>query len=134
MRLPTQKKIMFEDLGGDAPDWARRIVDPLNSFMETVYQAMNRNITFDQNIASFIKEVVYTTPSTYPVMEEIKFQNLLKTKAVGVIILQVTDRSDYTPPAGPWVAPWAEDNGIIKVQSIPGLQASKTYNVRFLVI
>lgn len=132
MRLPAQKKILREDLK-DAPAWINNLIDPLNNFMEGVYQALNKNVTFSENIASFIKELTYSTPSTYPVMGDMQFVNTLKTKAVGVQLLQAVDQSNYEPAAGPVYVPWVEVNGNIVVSSIPGLSAEKKYLIRLLV-
>lgn len=132
MKLPTLKKILFEDLKG-APDWIRPMIDVLNSFMETVYQALNRNITFSENVACYIKEITYKTPTAYPTMDPVYFQNDLRTRATGIMVLQVYDKADYTAPPGPVYIPWIETNGRIAINSITGLQAEKTYIVRLLV-
>lgn len=132
MRLPTLKKILFEDLKG-APDWVRPMIDVLNSFMETVYQALNRNITFPENVACFIKEITYKTPAGYPTMDPVYFQNELRTRATGVQVLQVYDKASYTPPPGPIYVPWIETNQRIAIYPITGLEAEKTYIVRLLI-
>lgn len=132
MRLPTQKKILREDLK-QAPGWIDSLIDPLNSFMESVYQALNKNITFSENIACFIKEITYTTPSTYPTMDDFEFTSTLKTKAIGVQLLQIVEKTAYLPPANPLYVPWTENNGKIVIRSIPGLSANKTYLIRLLV-
>jgi hypothetical protein len=132
MRLPVQRKILREDLK-DAPTWISKVIDPINSFMESVYTGLNKNITFTENVACFVHELIYTTPSTYPTMDNVEFASSLKTKAIGVELLQVYERSTYEPPAGPVYVPWVEENGVIVVSSITGLAASKTYLVRLLV-
>ncbi len=132
MRLPSQKKILREDLK-DAPDWVSGIINPVNNFMESVYQALNKNITFSENIASFVKEISYKTPSTYPTVANVEFASQLRTKAIGVEVLQAFDKDNYTPAAGPVYVPWVEENGVIVIGSITGLQANKTYLIRLLV-
>lgn len=134
MRLPTQKKILREDLKG-APVWVGTLIDVINSFMESVYQALNKNITFNENISSFVKEIIYKTPSTYPSgVENIQFANTLKVKAQGLVLLQAYDKATYIPAEGPVYVPWVEDNGSIIVYPITGLDADKTYIIRLLVI
>lgn len=132
MKLPSQKKILREDLK-DAPSWVSGIIEPVNNFMETTYQALNKNIN-EENTASQIKELIYKTPSTYPAMDNIEFVSTLKTKAVGLTVIQVYEKSTYTPAAGPCYAPWIENNGTIIIYPITGLAASKTYVVRVRVI
>lgn len=133
MKLPFTKKILKEDLKG-APSWVNSIVEPLNSFMESVYQLLNKNVTFTENFFSFVKEITYITPSTYPTgVDNIQFINALKSKATGVIVAQAYEKSTYIAAPGPVYAPWVEDNSNIIISTITGLEASKTYLIRLIV-
>lgn len=132
MKLPTIKKIMREDLK-NAPDWVGRLIDPVNSFMESVYTALNKNITLYDNISSFIKEITYRTPSTYPTgVDNISFLNELRARATGVVILQAFDNASYTPVSIGNIS-WIEDASGIVIYPVTGLQASKTYTIRLAV-
>ena len=133
MKLPTSKKILREDVK-EAPKWINPLIDTLNSFMETVYQAMNRNITFSENITCSIKELVYKTPSTYPTgVDDVEFMANLKTKATGLWVVQAIEKTNYIPAPGPVYAPWTEDNGNIILGTLTGLEADKTYNIRLYI-
>lgn len=133
MRLPTQKKILREDLK-DAPSYVNGIIEPVNTFMEAVYQALNKNITLQDNIASFIKELIYTTPSTYPAgVEDVSFRNTLRTRPTGVMVMQAYERTAYVAAPGPVYVPWIEDDGNIIVSTVTGLVASKTYLIRLVI-
>lgn len=131
-KLPSQKKILREDVKG-APDWIDGIIDPVNSFMETVYQTFNRNVTFNDNIASQVKELNVNTTSVYPAMEPIEFQSTLRTKAFGLLMLQAVERLTYTPAVNAVTVNWVENNGTIHISNITGLAASKSYTVRLLL-
>jgi hypothetical protein len=133
MRLPSQKKILREDLK-DAPGYITGIIEPVNSFMESTYQALNKNITLTDNIASFVKEITYKTPASYPAgLENVQFQNQLRTKPIGVMVMQVYDKTTYIPAPGPVYVPWIEDSGSIIVYPVTGLEADKTYLIRFVI-
>lgn len=134
MRLPAQKKISKEDMK-EAPKWVDSMIGIINSFMESVYQALNKNITFQENIASFIKEITYVTGASYPgtAHEVVTFQSSLKAKPIGVQAIQVVEKSNYSPPPGPVWVPWTESNDVISIGSITGLEASKSYTIRLLV-
>lgn len=131
-KLPSIKKILREDLK-DAPGWVNGIIDPVNQFMENVYSILNKNITFSENISSFVKEITYKTPTSYPAMDPVEFSNTLRVKATGVFVLQAVEKSTYAPAPGPVYVPWVEDNGIIIVSPITGLAADKTYIIRLLI-
>lgn len=133
MRLPTQKRVLKEDLK-DAPPWVDNLIQPLNAFMGNVYQCLNRNVTFQDNLASFIYTLTYTTPSTYPSgVETVEFVNQLKTKPIGVLVLQAYNKSNYVAAPGPVYVPWIEVNNSINVGTITGLEASKSYLVRLAI-
>ena len=132
MKLPTQKKILKEDLK-DAPSYVDGIINPVNSFMESAYAALNKNLTLTENIASFVKVLEYRTPSTYPTMDNVEFLNQLKSKPTGVMVMQAYNKDTYIPAAGPVYVPWVENAGSIIIHPITGLVASKIYVIRLVV-
>jgi hypothetical protein len=133
VELPSIKRILREDVK-EAPSWVNGLIDPLNGFMETVYQALNRNLTLTENVASFVKELTYTTISTYPTDQDImKFQNSLKVKPTGVMLMQAYDKVTFLPPTGPVYIPWTYDGTQIIIRPITGLAADKTYIIRLAV-
>lgn len=133
MRLPTQKKILKEDLKG-APAWVDNLIQPVNAFMENVYQCLNRNVTFQDNFASFIYTMTYKTPVSYPAdVDSFDFLNQLKSRAQGVVVVQAYDKSNYVAAPGPVYAPWVENNGSIVLGTIKGLEANKSYFIRLMV-
>lgn len=131
-KLPPTKKILREDVK-DAPAWITAVIEPFNSFAENVYQALNKNITFSENLSAFVKELSYKTTSLYPVAERVEFSSELKVKATGLQVLQAVEKSTYRPAPGPVYAPWVESNGVIMVSAITGLEADKTYVIRLLI-
>ncbi len=133
MKLPAIKRILREDLK-EAPDRVSGIIDPMNSFMQAVYLALNRNITLTENVSSFIREMTYNTPPSYPSgVDPISFKNELKIKPIGVLVLQIYDKSNYTPAVGPVYVPWVEDDGDIIISTLTGLVASKSYLLRLVI-
>lgn len=133
MKLPTIKRISKEDLKG-SPEWVSALITPLNAFMENVYSTLNKNITLDENIFSFVKEITYRTPSTYPTgVEAVSFINNLKDRATGLMVMQAVDRTTFSPAAGPVYAPWSEYNGNITLGTITGLEADKLYIIRMVI-
>lgn len=135
MRLPPLRKVLKESLKG-SPDWINPVIESLNSFQEWVYQMFNKNLTFADNFQAFIKELTYTTNSSYPGTPngDVRISTELKVKASGLILLQAVEKTTYIPAAGPVYVPWVEDNGYIVIGSIEGLEASKTYIIRLLII
>ena len=132
MKLPNVQKILREDVK-EAPSWLGSMLDPINGFMQIIYQALSKNISLQDNIACQVKELTYITPSTYPTMSNISFPSTLKTKATGLMLMQIVNKSTYIPVLTAVYVPWIEENGQIIVYPIVGLAASTTYNVRLVV-
>lgn len=133
MKLPNVRRILKEDLGGIVPDWTLGLIGPLNSFMESVYQTLNRNVTFSENIASFIVELIIKTDGS-GVISETTFLNQLKggVRAQAVLVCQIYNKVTYAPIANTGMA-WSTDGVNITISEINGLDVSSTYVARLLI-
>lgn len=135
MRLPNIQKILRQDVS-EAPDWILKIIGPINGFFEEVYVGLNRNITFRENIGCNIVDFQITTPSTYPTdFTTISVQSKLKTVVEGVVLLKLTLKADnMTLIKQASTIEWTPVDGGARIDFISGLTASKTYNVRVMVL
>lgn len=135
--LPSIRLISREEIK-EAPSWIDKLLSPLNTFMGSVYDALNRNLTFAQNIRCTIKELRFTTEADYVSADnfaELVFSTGLKVKAFGVTVQQL---SKTASPSAVITAPtsidWTERDGEIHVRFVAGLEDSTAYFIRFLVI
>lgn len=118
-------------MGADVPNWTLGLIDPLNSFMETVYQTLNKNVTFSENLASFFVELTVKTDGSGE-FDRLQFLNQIKVRPVGVLICQVYEKVTFVPLAASAIS-WNTDGTNLNVYAITGLGASKTYVVRLLI-
>lgn len=141
-KLPPIKRILRENIK-EAPAWIDRIIVPLNLFLESTYFALNKNITFRENINSEIREIEFTTKSDYTTaspkedgFDYLSFAHSLKSKPEGLTILQITEKSSssYQIITSPVSLDWTEINGQIRINYITGLKDSTTYNLKVLAI
>jgi len=137
-KIPAVKSIRIEDISPEAPQWINNLLSPLNSFMENIYSALIKNITFQDNIACMIKDLEFRTLSTYSSsqgFDSININNTLKTTAQGLFIMQLYNASDpYSIITNATTPFWLDDNGIIKIQYITGLADSTNYKGKVLII
>lgn len=135
--LPSQKRILEQDLGSDVPSWTRKLLSPLNSFFESLYSAFNKDITFRENIRCEYREFIITTSADYSYNNDfqiIKFKNNLKDKIDTLIISQISeDRPNFIPIYNPVTISWNEYNKEITIHFIAGLEANKTYKMKILL-
>jgi hypothetical protein len=132
--LPTVKSIRREDIGPEAPAWVDNLLGPLTTFMEAIYSALNRQLTFQENIACTIRDFSFTTSSTYNTGDftAINFPSGLRTKPIGCMILQITNANASVITSAVSLS-WEDLSGNIKINYVSGLANSNQYNMRLLV-
>jgi len=63
MKIGVIRRIIKEDLGSDVPEWAGKMLSPLNQFIDTTVSALQRNLTFEDNFAcaKIVREFTHDT-------------------------------------------------------------------------
>ncbi len=131
MKLPNIKRVLREDLGAGVPSWVEGLIGPLNTFMEAVYQTLNKNVTFSENIASFIIELTIKTDGA-GAFAPMSFLNQIKIRPKNLIIGQVYVKDTFLPVATSGIA-WNTDGTNVTVYEIGGLGNLTTYVVRLVI-
>lgn len=134
--LPNVKQIRLEDLGAKVPEWVSNLLTPLNSFMESVYTILNKNISFD-NLNCKVFKYTFTTDSGYTggTWSNITFQSGIIGKTTGVILLSAVNMTNTSSVSLLSKSiEWTEQENNIVVKYIAGLANSTKYNITLLII
>lgn len=135
MKLPEIKRISREDLP-DAPDWIANLLTPLNSFMDTVYRGLNKNITLQDNIQGAIRDLEFRTAATYssgdftPITFSYGSGGL---RPIGVVLLQIRQGNGAIIKQAVALQ-WQDFNGTISIDYISGLANSTQYFIKVLIL
>lgn len=139
-KLPTIKSLRREDIP-DAPEWMTPMFTQLNSFMSSMYYALDKDLTFNDNIASSVKQISFITRSDYltatPLsggFEVQKIYNPLKVKPVGVILVKATDLTAYSIITSAISINWSFLDSYININYVTGLVPSNKYELNLLII
>ena len=133
-KLPSIKKILKEDLK-DSPIWVDKMLYVLNRFMEEIYGALNRDLTFTDNIASSFKSISISTYANYPTsFDTMKIANPLRTNPTGVILIRSINSDNNSPIKSAIGIDWDFLDGNIRILHVSGLAASTNYQLSFLII
>lgn len=132
-QLPPYRRIGLEDVKG-APSWIQGLLTVLNNFMEVVYGALNRNLSFSENFRAEFKYFTLTAGATAD-LNKFRFTPALKLKPSGVLLMQVTEvGGNYVVLTSPISIPsWRWESNQIIIESIAGLTNTKQYQVTVLV-
>lgn len=126
-KLPQFKRIVREDFK-DQP-WIEKLLQPLNRFMESVVSALNKQLTFKENMAAQVHEFDFTEDNiTYP----LKVAWGLKTLPTDMIVTRVVVADGSNPSAAVWPL-WSYDGTSINVSKFYGLDASTRYKIRTII-
>lgn len=109
-KIPTQKRISEEDFQ-DQKKWIGKLLNPLNTFMEQMSDALNNGLTVGENMDAVFRTIEFTS---YPYSFKWDRKNRPASIVVGACNQVLTD--------APYVN-WSFDSGTgtIKVASVTGI-------------
>ena len=135
-KLPAIKRIVKEDFS-EYP-WAEKLLWPINRFMDTIYGALNRDVTFSENIRAQLKTLNFATAASVADTFPLKFQpdpEISNTVPPSDIILTKIGRNDGVSLASGATLEWTlASDGQISINNITGLVASVAYSLRLIVL
>jgi len=134
MILPQIKRIAKEDLGPEAPTWIDRILSPLNTFFDTLYRGLNKNITFSENIDCQFYTFTITAGAA-ATDNTLKFIQKTNSKPNYLIPLNVSVfGSGNVYSATNLSLLWFADGAQININSISGLTDGTKYQITILIL
>jgi hypothetical protein len=131
--LPPFQQIQFQQVPG-APPWFAGFLTAINPWIQSVYSALNANLTIPQNIPGQDKTIAFTVPSTGYTAQT--FTWTTPAKPVSVMIAQCTQTSGTVaanPTAGIALNQWSAQGSMVSLDSIAGLQPGVSYSITFSV-
>lgn len=134
-KLPTTIRTDLQDVP-NAPPWFSRFLSIQNTFNQAVYEASAGQLTFGENVRCIIKELPFTTMTTYSSdgWDDITFPNTLRTRATGLTLMQLYRPDDYDIIYDPTRVDWIDLNGEIVIRWVSGLENDTNYVMRVMVI
>lgn len=105
----------------------------LNSFMEDVTFALNKNLDFDNLIQEYKTIEIVVDSNGIPKIDSV-FKNGLNTRVTGIIVAKVENLTDSTSYSNYPMLYWEENNKIVKIKAAMGLAADNKYKLRIITI
>lgn len=133
-RIPDLKRIAKEDFNSDDRNLVGKLALPINSFHEQVRNALNGNIDFTNLNQETITLSITVDANGIPVTDT-KFKSNLKTTVKGTTCIRafnLTTATNY-PISQPFIN-FTENNHILTINHVTGLQANEKYNLTLILI
>lgn len=138
MKLPIFKRIVREDIK-DAPDWVANLIYPINQVFETVYNTLNRGVTFQDNFLGFQKTFQFQTKPTYTSGDwdviRLAIPDFFKVRISGAWIVKggPVNTSQIKNISGLYLS-WSQGNGTIDIDWLGGLEDDTQYSFTVQVL
>jgi hypothetical protein len=130
--LPKIRRILKEDYK-DAPAWFDKLIFTLNMFFDSVYNALNQNLKFGDNVTAQIKEFTVTAGATADLNTAVFTLSIAQIN--GIILLSVVQQGTATVLTSAVSIPsWRVISGQMYIDSITGLTSGKIYTIKVMVI
>jgi len=131
-RVPNIKKIQKEDFEKDDQDLIEKLAYPMNSFMEQVKSALDKNLDYNNINRELIVKTDTVDTNGRPTIET-KFRSSLRTRVAGVQCinaLNLTAPAIY-PVSQPFLST-TQSGTLVTVNNITGLQANNKYQLTLI--
>jgi hypothetical protein len=125
-KLPAINQIKKEDF----PDqgWIEKLLSPINSFMRSVYQALNKGITVGDNLSGQSKTIDFV----YSASGSVSFAWNSPSRPEHVWVTGVVSYGAQ-PTAAVW-ANWTFDGTAVTLNQITGLTAGERYKLTVIAL
>ena len=134
MKIPSFRRLYSSDYNATYKQLLDTLSGTINTGIETLYSALNNNLTLSDNLACTVGNVTVTVDSTgTPVSTtSVKLSNTLTIQ--GVVPLQVVDNTNSSNyPAGGVTISYSVNGQSINITNITGLIVGHSYNIRMVV-
>jgi hypothetical protein len=128
------KRIIKEDFSEENQEIADKVGYSVNSFADEIIKALNGNLNED-NLVDKSKSLTVTVDGSGTPKEKLIFKTGLIKKAEGLLVIRaenLTNPNVY-PTSAPFLS-FSENNGLITVNNITGLQADYKYRLKIKII
>lgn len=122
-KLPTLKRLNRDDIKG-APGWANVLLTTINSFMDYVFKALDKDLTFEDNFSGTIVTLEYTGGDTLTVGSP------LNRPVVGILLLSIQGEGLTAANS----VQWRQIGQDIEITSVPGTTNGNVYSVKLLIV
>lgn len=136
MKLPSYRRILKTDYTQEYQPLVDKLSVSINYGFDTLYDALNQKLTFQDNIASTITTFNVSVDSTGKPLQLTQFKlSQYQTTVQGVIVLNCYgyNNPNELPNAGVFIS-FSKSENIININYIKGLEPNIQYVINVLAL
>lgn len=136
MKLSSFKRIITQDFPKESQKLIEQLGSTLNDSFNQVYSALNKRLTFSDNIACTIKDVEVIVDSNGNPTQIASFSlDVPNMPVLGVVVIKADNLTNSViyPTSSPFVSFQIVGN-TVRINNITGLQANQVYRLKVIAI
>jgi hypothetical protein len=136
MKLPSYRRIYKNDYAEEYEGLVEKLAVSINYGFDTLYDALNQRLNFEDNIASTIAEFSVTVDGNGIPTKKTQFKlKSAQTTVQGVIVLNCYGERnpDILPQSGVFVS-FQKNENFLNINNIKGLIPNVSYTIKLLAI
>jgi hypothetical protein len=137
MKLPSYRRIFKTDYSDEYQALVEDLAVSINYGFDTLYDALNKKLTFQDNIESTISDITVTVDENgVPLKRNTQFKlSENQTTVQGLMVLDAyeTKNTDSPPPSAVFVS-FIKNENFVLIKNIRGLTPGVSYTLKVLAI
>jgi hypothetical protein len=136
MKLPSYRRIYKNDYAEEYEALVEKLAVSVNYGFDTLYDALNQRLNFEDNIASTIAEFSVTVDGNGRPTQKTQFKlKSSQTIVQGIVVLNCygTKDPDVLPQSGIFVS-FEKNENFVNINNIKGLIPNVSYTIKLLAI
>lgn len=131
--LPSYKRIMKGDFPKQMQDVVSQLALIINSAFDSIFNALNKNLTLADNMYATINSVTVMVDSIGTPTTPTIFSIVTKGPIAGISVLSATNSTNNAiyPTGQPFIS-FTQSGSIITINNITGLVAGNTYILKLV--
>lgn len=135
MRLPSFRRLFSNDFDDQYKQLLDKLSGTVNTGIEVLYNALNNNLTFKDNMASTVAEFTVKVDSSGTPIGGASFKLSNTQKVEGLFVINATDLTEVGsyPPGAVFVSYTPNSDNIV-INNIRGLKANNQYRIKVIAL
>jgi hypothetical protein len=136
MKLPRYRRILKSDYAPEDQEIVDRLGGTINDFFGNILTALDKRITFEENISSTSKTLEVTVDSSGNVVGQAGFNlDVKNTPIKGCVCIRAENLTNSTiyPTGTPFVS-FIQQNDYLRITNISNLQPDNRYRLYIIAI
>lgn len=131
MKLQSFRRLFTKDYKKDYQDLIESLSVSLNNGIESLYTALNNNVTLRDNMKASIKDVTVSVDASGKPVNATSFALDFSGQIDGVMVLSAFNQTNANiyPTTAPFIS-YTQSTDSIIINNITGLQPGNTYLIR----